>query len=72
MSDTKKEDKTEQNAEIVYHLHEIYWCICNKSEVTISNQGMKRNIGMQTFSSFIEGQKIEIALVMFLKNVHSQ
>lgn len=37
MSDTKKEDKTEQNAEIVYHLHEIYWCICNKSEVTISN-----------------------------------
>ena len=34
----QKENQIKQNAEIVNHMHEIYWNICNELEVTISSR----------------------------------
>ena len=52
MSNIRK--KTKENAEIINHLHEIYFNICKELEATINKQGMKRNIRMRTFF-LIEG-----------------
>lgn len=32
----QKENKTKENADIVNHLHEMYWNICNELEAIIS------------------------------------
>lgn len=56
----QKGNETKQNAEIVNHLHESYWNVCNELEVTISKQGRKRKIGVHFFSFKLKGRRLKL------------